>query len=98
MKKFLWGVLVGVFGFLIASTVMSGIIFIMENKLLSEPASLNDVIVFSLKSQSILWVLLIPLSGLLMLRYSLRASIYLNLACVVFCGAILGSFLGAVMF
>lgn len=98
MKKFLWGVLVGVIGFLLSSSVMAVIVYFMENKLLGEPASLKDVIVFTLGTQSLVWIVLIPLSGILMLRYNLRASIYLNLVCIVICGALLGCYLGAVVF
>lgn len=98
MKKFLWGVLVGVIGFLIASLLMCVIIFVIENKLLNEPASFNEVFVFSLGSQILVWIVLIPLSGLLMLRFDLRASIYLNIACIIVCGALLGCYLGAVVF
>jgi uncharacterized membrane protein len=98
MKKFLWGVLVGVFGFVISSSVMAAIVYFMENKLLGEPASLNDVLVFSMGSQFLIWLVLIPLSGLLMMRYDLKASIYLNIVCIVICGALLGCYLGAVVF
>ncbi|TFG81701.1 MAG: hypothetical protein E4G74_03775 [Erysipelotrichales bacterium] len=98
MNKFLWGMLVGVIGFLMASAVMSVIIYVMENKLLFEPVSINEVIVFSLSSQFVIWIVLIPLSGALTLRYELRDSIYLNIAAVILCGAILGCYLGAVVF
>ena len=98
MKKFLWGALVGGIGFLLSSSVMSVIVYFMENKLLGEPASLKDVLVFSMGSQFLVWLILIPLSGILMLRYDLKASIYLNLVCIVVCGALLGCYLGAVVF
>lgn len=98
MKKFLWGVLVGVIGFILSSSVMSVIIYFMENKLLGEPASLKDVLVFSMGTQFLVWLVLIPLSGILMMRFELKASIYMNIVCVVICGAILGCYLGAVVF
>jgi uncharacterized membrane protein len=97
MKKFLWGMLVGIIGFMCASFAMTWIIYIMENKLLNEPVGFNDVFVFSLGSQFLIWLVLIPLSGILMLRYDLRAAIYLNIGSVVLCGAILGCYLGAVV-
>lgn len=98
MKKFLCGVLVGVFGFIIASSVMAGIIFIMENKLLNEPTTMNEAFVFSLGSQFLIWLVLIPLSGVVALRYRLRDSIYLNIGFIVICGTLLGSYLGAVVY
>ncbi|MGB7595708.1 MAG: hypothetical protein WBL80_09135 [Erysipelotrichaceae bacterium] len=98
MKKFLWGVLVGVFGYILSSSVMSVIVYFMENKLLGEPASLKDVLVFSLGTQFLVWLVLIPLSGILMMRYDLKASIYMNIVCIVICGALLGCYLGAVVF
>lgn len=98
MKKFLWGVLVGVVGFILSSSIMSVIVYFMENKLLGEPASLKDVLVFSMGTQFLVWLVLIPLSGLLMMRYDLKASIYMNIVCIVICGAILGCYLGAVVF
>ena len=98
MKKFLCGVLVGVFGFIITSSVMAGIIFIMENKLLNEPTTMNEAFVFSLGSQFLIWLVLIPLSGVVALRYRLRDSIYLNIGFIVICGTLLGSYLGAVVY
>lgn len=98
MNKFLWGMLVGVFGFIIASFVMAGIIFIMENKLLNEPTTMNEAFVFSLGSQFLIWLVLIPLSGVVALRYRLRDSIYLNIGFIVICGTLLGSYLGAVVY
>jgi len=98
MKKFLWGVLVGVVGFILSSSLMSVIVYFMENKLLGEPASLKDVLVFSMGTQFLVWLVLAPLSGILMMRYDLKASIYMNLVCIVICGALLGCYLGAVVF
>lgn len=98
MSKFLWGMLVGVFGFIITSSVMAGIIFIMENKLLNEPTTMNEAFVFSLGSQFLIWLVLIPLSGVVALRYRLRDSIYLNIGFIVICGTLLGSYLGAVVY
>ena len=98
MNKFLWGMLVGVFGFIITSFVMAGIIFIMENKLLNEPTTMNEAFVFSLGSQFLLWLVLIPLSGVVALRYRLRDSIYLNIGFIVICGTLLGSYLGAMVY
>jgi uncharacterized membrane protein len=98
MKKFLWGVLVGVIGFILSSSLMSVIVYFMENKLLGEPASLKDVLVFSMGTQFLVWLVLIPLSGILMMRYELKASIYMNIVCIVICGALLGCYLGAVVF
>lgn len=90
--------LVGVFGFIIASFVMAGIIFIMENKLLNEPTTMNEAFVFSLGSQFLIWLVLIPLSGVVALRYRLRDSIYLNIGFIVICGTLLGSYLGAMVY
>ena len=98
MKNFLWGVLIGVIGFFVASTVMAGIIFVMETKLLGGTATFNEVYVFSLGAQFLIWIVLIPLSGVVFLRYNLKSAIYLNLGCIVICGAILGSYLGAVIY
>lgn len=98
MKKFLWGVLIGVIGFIISSSVMAGIIFVMENVLLNEPTTLNEAFVFSLGSQFLIWLVLIPLSGIVALRYRLRDSIYLNIGFVVICGSLLGSYLGAMVY
>jgi len=98
MKKFLWGIFVGVIGFILSSSLMSAIVYFMENKLLGEPASLKDVLIFSMGTQFLVWLVLIPLSGILMMRYDLKASIYMNIVCIVICGALLGCYLGAVVF
>ena len=98
MKKFLWGGLVGVFGYALSSTAMSLVIYVVENKLLFEPASLSEVIRFSLESQLPVWLILILCSGLLNWKFDLRTTIYTVLMGVVVCGFILGCYLGAVVF
>jgi hypothetical protein len=97
MQKFLWGALVGVIGFLCASAVMSLIIFVMENKILGASISFGKIIAFSLQWQALVWLVLIPLAGMLSLRFNLRASVYLSLTCIVLCGALWGCYLGAVV-
>jgi hypothetical protein len=97
MQKFLWGALVGFVGFLCASTVMSAIIFVMENKILGASISIGKIIAFSLEWQALVWLVLIPLAGMLSLRFNLRASVYLSLTCIVLCGALWGCYLGAVV-
>jgi len=98
MKKFLWGGLVGVFGYVLASSAMSLVIYVVENKLLFEPASIPEVVGFSLGSQLPIWLVLILGSGFLNWKFDLKTAIYTVLTAVVVCGFVLGCYLGAVAF
>ena len=98
MNKFLWGGLVGIVGYFVSSATLSGIIYLVENKLLFEPASVGEVLTFSFTKQFPVWIAMILLSGLIAWKVDLKTTILVNLMGILFLGVVLGCYLGAVQF
>jgi hypothetical protein len=98
MNKFLWGGLVGIIGYIVSTVTMSGILYVVENKLLFEPATVNEVLTFSSTKQLPVWIAMIFLSGLILWKVDLKTTIIVNLMGILFLGVVLGCYLGAVQF
>lgn len=98
MNKFLWGGLVGLAGYIVSSATLSSILYVVENKLLFEPASVSEVLTFSFSKQFPVWIAMILLSGLIAWKIDLKTTILVNLMGILFLGVVLGCYLGAVQF